>query len=71
MPCLVLGVIPCVISWFNHNVLFLLMGVFMIMGAGGDLLICKMILDKKTKRPALYLDHPTDVGLAMFVKQDK
>lgn len=70
MPCLVLGILPCVISWFNHNYGFFMMGVLMILSAGGDLLICKMVLSKKSDKPTLYLDHPTEVGLAMFVKED-
>ncbi|MBP3891594.1 MAG: DUF3267 domain-containing protein [Solobacterium sp.] len=70
MPCIVLGILPCVISWFNHNLWFLEMGAIMILSAGGDLLICKMILNKKTNLPALYLDHPTSVGLAMFIKEN-
>lgn len=69
MPCLVLGILPCIISWFNQNIWFLGMGVIMILGAGGDLLICKMIFGAKNRQSALYLDHPTEVGLVMFTEQ--
>ena len=40
----------------------------MTIAAGGDILIIKMILDNKTSKTALYLDHPTDVGLVVFQK---
>ena len=69
MPCLVLGILPCIISWFNQNIWVLLMGVIMIMGAGGDLLISKMILSSKNRQSGLYLDHPTEVGLVVFTKE--
>ena len=68
MPCIVLGFIPCIISWFTHSFWLLIIGVFMILAAGGDVLICKMILSNKTAPSALYLDHPTDLGLRVFVK---
>ena len=69
MPCLILGILPCIISWFNQNIWVLLMGVIMIMGAGGDLLISKMILSSKNRQSGLYLDHPTEVGLVVFTKE--
>ena len=36
--------------------------------AGGDLLIFFLIMKSKLKGDVLFLDHPTDVGLAAFVK---
>lgn len=69
MPCIILGFIPCVISFFNHNLWFLIMGVIMIVSAGGDLLIGKMILDHKADSDALYHDHPTDIGLICLEKE--
>lgn len=68
MPCLVLGVIPCIIAIINGNGWLLTYGIFMIVSAGGDLLIGKMILDTKTKENALFIDHPTTIGLVVFEK---
>ena len=71
MPCIVLGFIPCIISLFNKNAWYLAMGVIMILSAGGDLLICKLLLQDKEEKDELYLDHPTDIGLIKFVRNDK
>ena len=68
MPCIILGILPCIISWFTHSGWLLGIGVVMIMSAGGDLLIISMILQKKASESALYLDHPTEVGLIVFEK---
>ena len=56
------------ISFFNHNAWYLMMGVVMILSAGGDLMILKTILNDKTSENELYVDHPTDIGLVKFVK---
>ncbi len=40
----------------------------MTIAAGGDILIAKMILDNKASKTALYLDHPTEIGLVVFQK---
>lgn len=66
MPFLVLGVIPSIISIFTGSVMWFAFGAFMILGAGGDLMIVFMILNYKNKKDALYLDHPTDVGVVLF-----
>lgn len=68
MPCIVLGILPCIISWFTHSGWLLGIGVLMILSAGGDLLIIAMILKNKASASALYLDHPTEVGLIVFEK---
>lgn len=68
MPCVVLGILPCIISLFNHNSWYLAFGVIMILSASGDLMIAKLLLSNKNK-DALYLDHPTDIGLVCFEKQ--
>ena len=69
MPCLVLGILPSLISCLVHDVSLFVIGIIMIISAGGDLLIIRMILAEKTGEDALYLDHPTDVGLAVFEKE--
>jgi len=68
MPCFVLGIIPCIISLFNHNAWVLFLGAIMISAAGGDLLISTMILKYKDKNESLYLDHPTNIGVVVFEK---
>lgn len=66
MPCIILGIIPCVISLINKNAWFLATGVLQIASAGGDLYILKMILDSRNNLDSIYLDHPTDIGLVKF-----
>lgn len=68
MPCVLLGIVPCIISFFIHNSWLLSLGAIMIISAGGDLLIFKMILESKKYDEEFYLDHPTDIGLLKFVK---
>ena len=68
MPCIVLGILPSLVACFTHSFGLLGFGLVMILGASGDLLIGKMILEKKFPDTALLLDHPTDVGLVVFQK---
>lgn len=69
MPCIVLGIIPSIVGCILQNGWVLAMGLIMIMSAGGDLLIAKLIRDVPTKEDSLYLDHPTTIGLALFERQ--
>ena len=66
MPCIVLGIIPSLIACFTGSGWLLGLGLIMIASAGGDLLICKLILDSPGGQDSLYLDHPTDIGLMRF-----
>ena len=68
MPGLLLGIVPCIIGCIATDILFLAAGVLMTIAAGGDILIAKMILGNKASKKALYLDHPTEVGLVVFQK---
>ena len=68
MPGLLLGIVPCIIGCIATDILFLAAGVLMTIAAGGDILIVKMILGNKASKTALYLDHPTEVGLVVFQK---
>ena len=69
MPCIVLGIIPTLVSIFIANPYLFFYGIFMIVCAGGDLLIFSMILNSKLKDTDLFLDHPTDIGLVVFTKE--
>lgn len=69
MPGIVLGIIPSIVALFIPSVFLLLFGLLMIVGAGGDLLICFMIIKHKSKKKEmLFLDHPTEVGVLLFEK---
>ena len=60
MPCVILGVIPAVLSLFVGNLLLLAFGVIFIAGAAGD--IWMTLLLTKEKPNSLVLDHPSEAG---------
>ncbi len=65
-PCLLLGILPGIAAVILHSVLLLLFSVVMLMSAGGDLLIAALLLRHKPEGEALYIDHPTRIGLSCF-----
>ena len=67
-PCLLLGIIPCVIAVCVKSFWLLLFAAVMNMSAGGDLLIAALLLRHKPQNEALYIDHPTKIGLSCFEK---
>lgn len=68
MPGFVLGIIPSIVSLFTGDFILLVFGIMMILCAGGDLFILIMILKSKANDTALFLDHPTQIGLIYFEK---
>ena len=69
MPCLLLGVIPCIAAIAAQSFWLLLFGVVMNLSAGGDLLITTLLVPHKPAGKALYIDHPTKIGLTCFEKE--
>ena len=68
MPCLVLGIIPSVIAVIISSMGLLAVGLLMIVTAGGDILVIILLLKNKASENAIYIDHPTDIGLVVFDK---
>ncbi len=68
MPCIILGILPGIVSCINHSLIWLAVAVIMILGAGGDLMLVKMILNTPSGEDSLYLDHATKIGLVQFDK---
>ena len=69
MPFLVLGLLPCVISLFTGSIVCMIIGLLMISGAGGDLTILAKLLSFPTKgKEVLYVDHPTECGSIVMVR---
>ena len=69
MPCLVLGIIPAVAAVFANSTLWLLIGLLMIMGAGGDLtIIIKLLTYRTDAKDVIILDHPSECGFIVFEK---
>lgn len=69
MPCLLLGVLPGVAAAVLDSVFLLLFSAVMLMSAGGDLLIATLLIPHKPAGEALYIDHPTKIGLTCFEKE--
>lgn len=67
MPCLMLGIIPCTVAVYIHSFHLLLLGILMIMGAGGDLtIILKMLFFRSSCTDVIIMDHPTECGFIIF-----
>jgi len=67
MPCFILGIIPCTYSVFTGSFFWLIMGILMIMSAGGDLtVILKMIKYKSESKDLFVMDHPSECGFIVF-----
>lgn len=67
MPCIILGILPCIAGFLFSDMLVYGLGAMMIMAAGGDLLVAQMILTHKTDaKEVLFYDHPTEIGLVTF-----
>jgi len=67
MPFLVLGILPCIVAVYINSVYLLILGMAMIMGAGGDLtIILKMLFYKSSSSDVIILDHPTECGFIIF-----
>jgi hypothetical protein len=67
MPLFVVGYIPSVIAIFIGKFWLLLVGIIMIVGAGGDIIITfRMLRYKSDKNEVVYYDHPTKCGFITF-----
>jgi len=67
MPTLILGFLPGVIAIVIGSPLLLIVAVLMILGGGGDLLIIfKLLRYKSDAKDVLFIDHPYEVGTAVF-----
>lgn len=69
MPTLLLGIIPGVIAVLNGSTMLLIVALFMIFGGCGDLLVIfKLLCYRSKSKDTLYIDHPYEVGTAVFEK---
>lgn len=70
MPLIILGIIPAAAGILTGSMFWLLMGIIMILSAGGDILIVANIMKyKSSSEDVLYLDHPTQAGGVIFEKK--
>lgn len=66
-PLVVLGVVPIVVAFCIGSVALLLVGIFMVDGAVGDVMIVvKYLFHKSQTNDVLIYDHPTEAGCVVF-----
>lgn len=69
MPGIILGILPTVYAIFSGSFMALMIGLIMIISAGGDMAIVMNILRHKSAYRELHVfDHPTEVGCCIFEK---
>ena len=71
LPAVILGIIPCILACIFGSIELLFFGGLMLICAGCDLLIFVLILRTKLNGDVLFLDHPTDIGLVAFFRENK
>jgi hypothetical protein len=64
MPCIVVGVIPAIISLLSGSLVCLVWGIFFISAAAGDIWMSWLLL--KEKPGCLVLDHPNETAFYVF-----
>ena len=69
MPTVVLGIIPAIIAIISGSAWLMLTAVLMIYGGGGDILMAyKLLCYKSESDDVLFMDHPYEIGTAVFEK---
>lgn len=67
MPLIVLGIIPTALGILFGSMFWTVIGLVMVLSAGGDILIVlKLLLWKSAAAEKRFLDHPTQAGLVVF-----
>lgn len=67
MPTIILGILPSVYGLITGNFPVFVIGLFMILGGGADLVICiKMLFYKSECKEILFMDHPYECGFVIF-----
>jgi hypothetical protein len=67
MPLIVLGLIPTAAGILSGSLFWTIIGLMMVLSAGGDMLIVlKLLLWKSGAAEQRFVDHPTLAGLAAF-----
>ncbi len=70
MPLILLGLLPTALAIAKGNTLWLILGLIMILSAGGDILIAAKVAGYRGQgKETLFLDHPTQAGCVVFTRQ--
>jgi len=69
MPTIILGFILGVVSILTSSQMLLIVSVLNILGGGGDLMVTfKLLKYKSPSKDTLFIDHPYEIGTAVFEK---
>ena len=69
MPLVLLGIIPTVIAYITSSFVLLLIGLTMILSAGGDIMLVLKLLSFQTDaKESMIYDHPTEAGCIVFTR---
>ena len=69
MPLLLVGIVPTVIAFITRSFWLLVLGLTLILGAGGDImLVAELLRYKADGKEVLIYDHPTEAGSILFVR---
>lgn len=69
MPLILVGIVPTVIAFMTKSFWLLLLGLTLILGAGGDImLVAELLRYKADGKEVLIYDHPTEAGSILFVR---
>lgn len=64
MPCIVLGIIPYLISLITGSMGLFLFGFFFTIAAGGDILMIWLL--RKESKNVMVQDHPEKIGCTLY-----
>lgn len=69
MPTIVLGIIPAIVAALIGSPVWLIIGILLIYGGGGDMMIFAMLVsDRSDKKSKLVLDHAYKIGYVVLEK---
>lgn len=69
MPLILLGIVPFIVGLSLGSFMLALLGIFLIVGAVGDMMIAHKLTRYKCNSDDFYIfDHPTEPGCVVFEK---
>lgn len=69
MPTIILGIVPAVVAILCGSSFLMTVGILMIYGGGGDILVTyKLLRYRSDGKDVLFIDHPYEIGTAVFDK---
>lgn len=60
MPLILIGILPSIYGFYNKNLLLIVIGFILTLGALGDVFMFKLLM--KENKDIFILDHPSEIG---------